>query len=130
MNNDQFLKYVMEGMGEQPSDNMLQNWNTIMNFVPSYSGNVANASNENGPMVKLTFTYTSGGLEKELECPETMLLKDCLANFARMANISNETLNKMTFICNGKTLKINTEGTLQSNNLNNGAKIIVVDNTS
>ena len=106
MNNDQFLKYVMEGMGEQPSDNMLQNWNTIMNFVPSYSGNVANASNENGPMVKLTFTYTSGGLEKELECPETMLLKDCLANFARMANISNETLNKMTFICNGKTLKI------------------------
>ena len=129
MNNDQFLKYVMEGMGEQPSDNMLQNWNTIMNFVPSYSGNVANASNENGPMVKLTFTYTSG-LEKELECPETMTLKDCFANFARMANISNETLNNMTFLCNGKQLKINTEGTLQSNNLNNGAKIIVVDNTS
>ena len=130
MNNDQFLKYVKEGMGEQPSDNMLQNWNTIMNFVPSYSGNVANASNENGPMVKLTFTYTSGGLEKELECPETMLLKDCLANFARMANISNETLNKMTFLCNGINLNINKEGTLKSNNLNNGAKIVVVDNTS
>ncbi len=130
MNNDQFLKYVMEGMGEQPSDNMLQNWNTIMNFVPSYSGNVADASDENGPMVKLTFTYTSGGLEKELECPETMLLKDCLANFARMANISNETLNKMTFLCNGINLNINKEGTLKSNNLNNGAKIVVVDNMS
>ncbi len=130
MNNDQFLKYVMEGMGEQPSDNMLQNWNTIMNFVPSYSGNVADASDENGPMVKLTFTYTSGGLEKELECPETMLLKDCLANFARMANISNETLNKMTFLCNGIHLNINKEGTLKSNNLNNGAKIVVVDNMS
>ena len=130
MNNDQFLKYVMEGMGEQPSDNMLQNWNTIMNFVPSYSGNFTNASNANGPMVKLTFTYTSGGLEQDLECPETMPLKDCLSNFARMANISNETLNKMTFLCNGKNLKINTEGTLKSNNLNNGAKIIVVDNTS
>ena len=36
----------------------------------------------------------------------------------------------MTFLCNGKQLKINTEGTLQSNNLNNGAKIIVVDNMS
>ena len=36
--NNEFLKSVMEGMGVQPTDNMLENWNTIMNFVPSSPG--------------------------------------------------------------------------------------------
>ena len=57
MDDNQFLKYVMQGMGVQPSDNMQENWNTIMNFVPSYTGNYAPASNINGPIVKLIFEY-------------------------------------------------------------------------
>ena len=40
--NNEILKSVMEGMGVQPSDNMLENWNTIMNFVPSSPEKVQN----------------------------------------------------------------------------------------
>ena len=38
--NNEILKSVMEGMGETPSDNMMENWNRIMNFVPDYSGDI------------------------------------------------------------------------------------------
>ena len=31
---NELLKCVMEGMGEQPSDDMAKNWDTIINFVP------------------------------------------------------------------------------------------------
>ena len=31
---NELLKCVMEGMGEQPTDNMTINSNTIMNYVP------------------------------------------------------------------------------------------------
>ena len=124
---NQFLKYVMEGMGIQPTDNIQENWNTIMNFVPSYSGNPDPNSNINGPIVKLTFEYVKGGNPIELDCPETMLLKDAFTNFARRANLSNEYLNKVYFLCDGRKFHLNDKGTIKSNNLKNGSKIVVID---
>ena len=124
---NQFLKYVMEGMGEQPSENMQENWNRIMNFVPSYSGNPDPNSNKNGPIVKLIFEYVKGGNPIELDCPETMLLKDAFTNFARRANLSNEYLNNVHFLCDGRKLSLNEQGTIKSNNLKNGSKIVVID---
>ncbi len=124
---NQFLKYVMEGMGVQPTDNIQENWNTIMNFVPSYSGNPDPNSNINGPIVKLIFEYVKGGNPIELDCPETMLLKDAFTNFARRANLSNEYLNKVYFLCDGRKFHLNDKGTIKSNNLKNGSKIVVID---
>ena len=124
---NQFLKYVMEGMGVQPTDNIQENWNTIMNFVPSYSGNPDPNSNINGPIVKLIFEYVKGGNPIELDCPETMLLKDAFTNFARRANLSNEYLNKVYFLCDGRKFHLNDKGTIKSNNLKNGSKIVVVN---
>ena len=124
---NQFLKYVMEGMGVQPTDNIQENWNTIMNFVPSYSGNPDPNSNINGPIVKLTFKSGKGGNPIELDCPETMLLKDVITKFARKANLSNEYLNNVYFLCNGRKLDLNKQGTIKSNNLKNGSQIVVVD---
>ena len=124
---NQFLKYVMEGMGVQPTDNIQENWNTIMNFVPSYSGNPAPNSNINGPIVKLTFKSGKGGNPIELDCPETMLLKDVFTKFARKANLSNEHLNNIQFLCDGRNLHLNEQGTIKSNNLKNGSKIVVID---
>ena len=124
---NQFLKYVMEGMGVQPTDNIQENWNTIMNFVPSYSGNPDPNSNINGPIVKLIFEYVKGGNPIELDCPETTLLKDAFTNFARRANLSNEYLNKVYFLCDGRKFHLNDKGTIKSNNLKNGSKIVVID---
>ena len=124
---NQFLKYVMEGMGVQPTDNIQENWNTIMNFVPSYSGNPDPNSNINGPIVKLIFEYVKGGNPIELDFPETMLLKDAFSNFARRANLSNEYLNKVYFLCDGRKFHLNDKGTIKSNNLKNGSKIVVID---
>ena len=125
--NNEFLKSVMEGMGVQPTDNMLDNWNTIMNFVPNYSGNYAPASNINGPIVKLIFEYMNGGDKIEVDCQESTLLKDALINFARRANITDESLNNISFLSDGRNLNFNTQGTIKSNNLKNGSKIVVVN---
>ena len=125
--NEQFLKYVMEGMGVQPSDNMQDNWNTIMNFVPSYSGDNRPPSHTNGPIVKLIFEYMNGGDKIEVDCQESTLLKDALINFARRANITDESLNNISFLSDGRNLNFNTQGTIKSNNLKNGSKIVVVN---
>ena len=124
---NQFLKYVMEGMGEQPSENMQENWNRIMNFVPSYSGNYAPPSNINGPIIKLIFEYIKGGNPIEIDCDESMQLKDVFVNFSRRANIPNESLNKISFLCDGRNFDFNSKGTIKSNNFKNGSKIIVLD---
>ena len=127
MDDNQFLKYVMQGMGVQPSDNMQENWNTILNFVPSYTADYAPASNINGPIVKLIFEYIKGGNPVEIDCSETMLLKDAFAHFSRIKNLSNESLNKITFLCDGRNFHFNAKGTIKENNLKNGSKIIVTD---
>ena len=127
MNNEEFLKYVMIGMGEQPSDNMLENYDRIMNYVPDISlGNNIPAPIGSSKL-KLTFKYTSGGKEVHLNLSEQTTIKDALTMFAREVNMSDEELNKISFLCEGKNYTINSKGTLKSNNLNNGAQIVVIN---
>ena len=127
MNNDEFLKYVMIGMGEQPSDNMLENYDRIMNYVPDISSGNNIPSQVGSSKVKLTFNYTTGGQEIVLDLPEQTTVKEALTKFARMANVSDQVLNKCSFLCDGKNYNIKTEGTLKSNNLKNGAQIVVIN---
>ena len=127
MNNEEFLKYVMMGMGEQPSDNMLENYDKIMNYVPDLSLENNIPLQAGGSKIRINFNYTSGGKEIVLDLSEHTTIKEALTRFARMANMSDEKLNKCTFLCGGKHYNIKTEGTLKTNDLNNGAQMIVVD---
>ena len=122
MQND-FLKYVMEGMGVQPSDNMLQNWDTIMNFVPTSDANI---SSLNSRKIKLVFSNTLGGNKIDIDCTENMPLKEALIKFGMKANISEEELNKCQFLCEGKNISVKTLGTIAENNLKNGSQIVLV----
>ena len=121
--NNEILKSVMEGMGETPSDNMLENWNKIMNFVPDYSGDVSSLTFK-GNKIKLIFEPMSGGVPYEIICNEDMPLKEAFLKFAQIAKIPINDINKNSFLCGGKNMNINTEGTIKENNLKNESKII------
>ena len=121
--NNEFLKSVMEGMGVQPTDNMLDNWNTIMNFVPSSPGI---GSNFGGDNIKLTFKEMTGGNPYEIEVPENMPLKDALYEFGKKANLSEDVINKCHFLCGGKVLSVKDNGTVKENKLKKDTQIILV----
>ena len=121
--NNEILKSVMEGMGVQPSDNMLENWNTIMNFVPSSPEKV---QNYRGNEIKLSFNAMSGGNPYVINVYENMLVKDALYEFGKKANMSEDEINKCHFLCAGKNLDVKTNGTIKENNLKNDTQIILV----
>ena len=117
----EFLKSVMEGMGEQPSENMLQNWDTIMNFVPTSAGNNIDVV---GNEITITFSDTAGGIKYDIRCSENMQLKDLLYKFGNMARIPAEKINTSNFLCEGTIININTIGTVKSNKIKNGCQIV------
>ena len=121
--NNEFLKSVMEGMGVQPTDNMLDNWNTIMNFVPSSPGI---GSNFGGDNIKLTFKEMTGGNPYEIEVPENMPLKDALYEFGKKANLSEDVINKCQFLCGGQIFSVKTNGTVKENKLKKDTPIVLV----
>ena len=121
--NNEILKSVMEGMGVQPSDNMLENWNTIMNFVPSSPEKV---QYYRGNEIKLSFNAMSGGNPYVINVYENMLVKDALYEFGKKANMSEDDINKCHFLCSGKTLNVKIIGTIKENNLKNDTQIILV----
>ena len=123
--NNEFLKSVMEGMGVQPTDNMLENWNTIMNFVPSSPGI---GSNFGGDNIKLTFKEMTGGNPYEIEVQENMPLKDALYEFGKKANLSEDVINKCQFLCGGQIFSVKTNGTVKENKLKKDTPIVLVNN--
>ena len=119
--NNEILKSVMEGMGVQPSDNMLENWNTIMNFVPSSPEKV---QNYRGNEIKLSFNAMSGGNPYVINVYENMLVKDALYEFGKKVKLSEDDINNFIFLFKGKTLNVKTKGTIKENNLKNDDTII------
>ena len=121
--NQEILKSVMEGMGETPSDNMMENWNRIMNFVPDYSGDMSNYT-QSGNKIKLIFEPMAGGGPYEIVCNEDMPLKEAFLKFGQVAKIPINDINNNSFLCGGKNMNINTKGTIKENNLKNDSKIV------
>ena len=121
---NEILKSVMEGMGEQPTDDIVTNWNRIMNFVPSL--NSTNSYNINNNLSKeklITLKFSSSkGTKIELKIGEDTELKVALQEYLR---ISGKTVK--SFLCLGKQLNINTLGTIKENGLKNQT-IIVYEN--
>ena len=121
---NEILKSVMEGMGEQPTDDIVTNLNRIMNFVPSLNSTNSYNINNNlskGKLITLKFS-SSKGTKIELKIGEDTELKDALQEYLR---ISGKTVK--SFLCLGKQLNINTLGTIKENGLKNQT-IIVYEN--
>ena len=121
---NEILKSVMEGMGEQPTDDIVTNWNKIMNFVPSLNSTNSYNINNNlskGKLITLKFS-SSKGTNIELKIGEDTELKFALQEYLR---ISGKTVK--SFLCLGKQLNINTLGTIKENGLKNQT-IIVYEN--
>ena len=121
---NEILKSVMEGMGEQPTDDIVTNWNKIMNFVPSLNSTNSYNINNNlskGKLITLKFS-SSKGTKIELKIGEDTELKDALQEYLR---ISGKTVKR--FLCLGKQLNINDLGTIKENGLKNQT-IIVYEN--
>ena len=126
---NELLKCVMEGMGVQPSDNKDENWNTIMNFVPSFGGVNSGGNNSEFPVsfgtgIKLYFSSSKGGEPLELEFHENTPIKDVFQKYGLYAKLTEEELKKLQFLCSGRNFNINSTGTIKSNNFVNNSKII------
>ena len=126
--NNELLKEVMRGMGEEPTDNMLDNWQKIMDFVPSCPLNNNGGQNCPGSLgMVLVFKPMSGERTYDIECQENTLLKDVFKRLAQVAGFTPEKLNKMSFLCEGQNFNIKSEGTVKSKNLHNRAQVIICD---
>ena len=126
---NELLKCVMEGMGVQPSDNKEENWNTIMNFVPSFGGVSSGGNNSGFPVsfgtgIKLYFSSSKGGEPLELEFDENTPIKDVFQKYGLIAKLTEEELKKLQFLYYGRNFNINSTGTIKSNNFVNNSKII------
>ena len=116
---NELLKCVMEGMGEQPSDNMQTNWNTIMNYVPTtkYLGI--------GPLITLIFEKTTGEKTK-LKIGHDTPLKDAFFEFGKIAGINEDTIKTTHFLCKGRNISVNTPGTIRENGFKDQDAIVLL----
>ena len=121
---NELLKCVMEGMGEQPSDNMATNWNTIMNYVPKFESSNYSHVAGSGPTITLNFKDTMGDT-KRIKIGHDTLLSVAFSEYGRLCNLNNNFINKCSFLCNGKQFNMSSPGTIRGNNIEDGASIVV-----
>ena len=123
---NELLKCVMEGMGEKPFDNMNDNYNFIMNYVPKIDPSIISEYYGTGKTIIIKFSETSGNTQL-LKIGEDANLKNTLKEIAKLIGIRNENeINKLSFLVNGNKININeANGTLKQNNLKNDSSIVI-----
>ena len=122
---NELLKCVMEGMGEQPTDNMTINSNTIMNYVPHLNSTNVHCVEGRGPLITLNFSDMSGSNKKTIKIGFDTLLSDAFSEYGKISNISNENLNKCSFLCNAQSFNMNYPGTIRESGLEDGSNVII-----
>ena len=122
---NELLKAVLEGMGEEASEDISANYDAIFNYVPNIgtSGNYNNSLGI-GKIITLCFAEMSGG-EKKMEIGEDTPLKEAFYEYGKICGISNEEIKKFNFLCDGKLLNVNSKGTIKGNNIKEGKTIVV-----
>ncbi len=115
---NEILKSVLEGMGEQPSDDMEENWNSIMNFDENLN---------KGKLITLIFSPVSGG-HKELKIGEDTPMKILFEEYIKISGINTD-IKKIFFLSHGKTFGVNFPGTIKENGLKDKYKLIVLINS-
>ena len=122
---NELLKCVMEGMGEQPTDNMDTNWNFIMNYVPQLNDPNVHYVEGRGPIITLNFSDMTGSNKKTIKIGHDTTLNEAFLEYGKICNISNENLNHCNFLCNGKIFNMNTHGTIRGNDINDNSHILI-----
>ena len=124
---NELLKCVMEGMGEQPSDDMAKNLDTIINFVPKLESANFSQNLGIGKIITLIFSDTTGDTRK-LKIGEDTPLKDVFYEYGKANNVDNNTINKWTFLWFGKQFNTLSKGTLKENNFKDQSNIVIYRN--
>ena len=123
---NELFKAVLAGMGEEASEDISANFDAIFNYVPNIgaSGNYNNSLGI-GKIITLSFEDMSGGIKKKMEIGEDTPLKDAFYEYGKICGINNEKIKKFIFLCDGKSLSVNTKGTIKENNIKEGKTIVV-----
>ena len=122
---NELLKCVMEGMGEQPTDDMAKNWDTIINFVPKPESTNFNQNLGIGKKIILIFSDTTGDTRK-LKIGEDTPLKDVFYEYGKANNIDNNTINGWSFLFFGMKFNTLSQGTLKENNFKDQSNIVIL----
>ena len=119
---NELLKCVMEGMGEQPKNDYKENCNFMMNYVPCDYGSKSNVGK--GNLMTLIFRNNVLGGDTTMKIGEDTELKLVFEEYARKKNIN---VNNHNFLYNGKNYNVNTcTGTLKSNDFKENTPIVVI----
>ena len=121
---EELIKYVLKGMGEESSGIIGNDIDIIMNFVPSYdSDKFTFFSGCTGKFITIKFRQGNGNYI-ELTVPEDAKLKDVFMEYGKKQNLNN--LNNVKFLSNGEALNMNSEATLEEKNIQDKSIIIVL----
>ena len=121
---EELIKYVLEGMGEEPSGLLENDINTILNFVPSSdSDKFIIFPGCTGKFINITFKQGNGNFI-ELTVPEDAKLKDVFVEYGKKQNLND--INKAIFLINGERLTSNSEGTLKEKYIQDKGVFLVI----
>ena len=118
---NELLKCVFEGMGEQPKNSYKESLEYLMNYVPkldeSYTSNIGQ-----GRMITLTFKSDLSS-DMKLKIGEDTPLRVVFQEYGRINGINN--INHYYFLCHGNRYRIDSPGTPKSNNFQENTPIVV-----
>ena len=121
---EEFIKYVLEGMGEESSNNLNDDIDKIMNYVPSFdSDKYIIFPGCTGKFVTVRFRK-GNGIQIELTVPDDSKLKDVFNEYRKKRKLNN--LNNVHFLVHGQQLSKNSEEKLKNLNIDDNTPIVVI----
>lgn len=122
---NELLKCVMEGMGEQPKNTYKENMDFIMNYVP-INNNDTNYISGPGNPITISFRSMRGGITTKFRVGDETSLNRIFQEYGRRNNINN--VNNLVFIGQGGHFSLNNldpNQTPKSLNFKDNIQIIV-----
>ena len=114
-----FLKSVFEGMGEKSSGDIKEDWDTLINYIPSKYCMISGCS---GKFITIRFKKENDFVK--LTVPEDAKLKEVFNEYIKEQNLND--VNNFYFLCNGERLGNNSNEKLREKNIEDKSVITVV----
>jgi hypothetical protein len=115
----EFLKSVFEGMGEKSSGDIEEDWDTLINYIPSKYCMISGCS---GKFITIQFKKENEFIK--LTVPDDAKLKDVFNEYIKEQNLDD--VNNYYFLYNGERLGNNSEEKLKEKNFHEKSVITVV----
>ena len=119
---NELLKCVFEGLGEQPKNSYNENLKYLMNYVPQLDESYTSNKGQ-GKMITLTFESADVSLNMKLKIGEDTPLSVVFKEYLTIKGINN--INDYYFLCYGNPYKIDAPGTPKNNNFQENTPIVV-----